>query len=94
MWSLPIPRSDSNCSNAGLVDEVALHRVLQVELPVEANRAADVALLVRGGVFVDLDEYDARVVEVALDPRGVDEYVIAAHAVISFVVCGGLRGCP
>jgi hypothetical protein len=57
----------------GLADEVTPDRVLQVGLPVQAHRAPDVVLLVRGGVLVDLDEHHLRVVEMGLDPVGVDE---------------------
>ena len=66
-----------------LAHEVAADRVLQVLLPVQADRAPDVVLVVGGGVLVDLDEHHLRVVEVGLDPVGVDEdsfAVLGAHA--------------
>jgi hypothetical protein len=56
-----------------LVDEVATDLVLQVGGPVELDGALDVALVVGGGVLVDLDKDDAGGVEVVLDPLGGDE---------------------
>ena len=66
-----------------LVDEVAAHRVLQVLLPVELDRPGDVAAVVRGGVFVDLDQHDVVVAAVLFDPVGVDEYFLPAHVVLA-----------
>ena len=62
-----------------LVDEVAADLVLQVGLPVELDRALDVALVVGRGVLVDLDQDDAGGVEVVLHPLGGDERVVAGH---------------
>ena len=62
-----------------LVDEVAADLVLEVGGPVELDGSPDVALVVGGGVLVDLDEDDAVGVEVVLDPLGGDERVLAAH---------------
>ena len=56
--------------------EVALDLVLQVLLPVEADRAGDVRLGVESGVLVDLDDADRVVVEVVLNPLGVYKYVL------------------
>ncbi|GAA1169061.1 hypothetical protein GCM10009664_40830 [Kitasatospora gansuensis] len=39
--------------------------------------------LVRGGVLVNLDDDDLRVVQVLLDPVGVDQDVTAAHGGVS-----------
>jgi hypothetical protein len=39
-----------------------------------------VVLLVRGGVLVDLDENDLGVVEMGLDPVGVDEDALSGCA--------------
>ncbi len=78
-----MPFADSSASNWALLDEVAADRVLEVLLPVEADGAADVVLLVGSGVLVDLDQDHLRVVEVGLDPVGVDEDAFAclrAHA--------------
>ena len=47
--------------------------------PVQPGRVLDVVLVVRRGVFVDLDEDDLRVVEVSLDPVGVDQYFASCH---------------
>ena len=69
-----------------LVDEVAADLVLEVGRPVELDGALDVALVVGGGVLVDLDEDDAVGVEVVLDPLGGDERVLAAHGGVLLVV--------
>ena len=45
-------------------------------LPVEPDRARDVRLGVERGVLVDLDDPDPRVVEMILDPLGLDEYFV------------------
>ena len=58
-----------------LVHEVAADLVLQVLLPVDAHGTADVVLVVGGRVLVDLDEHHLVVVEVGLDPVGVDQDV-------------------
>ena len=60
---------------AGLVDEVALERVLDVDVPVELDGAGDVALLVEQDVLVGLHEPKARVVQMLGDPVRVDEYL-------------------
>jgi hypothetical protein len=65
-----------------LVDEVATDLVLQFGLPVELDGAADVAAVVGRGVLVDLDEDDARGVQVLLGPVGRDEHVCTAHGVL------------
>ena len=57
-------------------EEVALDLVLEVLLPVEADRARDVRLGVERRVLVDLDDADRVVVQVLLDPVGVDEHVL------------------
>ena len=56
-----------------LVDEVATDLVLQIGRPVELDGALDVALVVGGGVLVDLDQDDGVVVEMVLHPLGGDE---------------------
>ena len=78
MSSLPMPRLEQLLERL-LADEVAAYGVLQVLLPVQLYGTADVALVVRGGVLVDLDQDGVRVVELGLDPVGVDEYVGSAH---------------
>ena len=75
---------------AGLVDEVAAHRVLQLGLPVELDGAGDVAAVVGGGVLVDLDEDRVGGVEVLLGPVGTDQGVLAAHVCCSSGACGFL----
>ena len=46
----------------------------------DLDGALDVAAVVGGGVLVDLDQDDAVVVEMALDPVGVDKYRVTTHA--------------
>ncbi len=72
----------------GLADEVTTHLVLQVGRPVELDRALDVALVVRSGVLVDLDQHHLRVVEVVRHPLGGDKGVLAGH-VSTFLVRRG-----
>jgi hypothetical protein len=62
-----------------LVDEVTADRVLKVLGPVDPDGVADVVLLVGGRVLVHLDDRDGRVVQVLLEPIGVDQDVAAAH---------------
>ena len=62
-----------------LIDEVALDRILQIGLPVQSDRAGDVADVVSAGVFVDFDEDGGRRVEIALGPVGGDQDVGACH---------------
>ena len=70
MSSLEMPLSDSSFENCCGVDEVALDRVLQIGLPVQLDRAGDVADVVGAGVLVDLDEDGVGRVEIALGPVG------------------------
>ena len=49
---------DISALEAGLVDEVALDRVLQVGVPVDLDRARDVADVVEQHVLVGLDDAD------------------------------------
>ena len=79
MSSLAMPLRGQQRLELRLVDEVAADLVLEVGLPVDPDGVADVVLVVRRRVLVDLDEDDLRVVEVGLDPVGVDECVGAAH---------------
>src|SRR5690606_20462847 len=62
-----------------LVEEVTTDLVLEVLGPVELDGALDLALVVGGGVFVDLDQVDAGGVEVVLDQLDGNERVFAAH---------------
>ena len=57
-------------------EEVALHLVLEVLLPVEPDRARNVRVGVEGRVLVDLDDADRVVVEVVLEPLRVYEDVL------------------
>jgi catechol 2,3-dioxygenase-like lactoylglutathione lyase family enzyme len=57
-------------------EEVPLDLVLQVLLPVEADRARDVGVGVQGRILVDLHDPDGVVVEAVLQPLGVDENVL------------------
>ena len=56
--------------------EVALDLVLQVALPVEPDRPGDVGVRVQRGVLVDLDDADALVVEMLLEPVALDQHVL------------------
>jgi hypothetical protein len=47
--------------------------LLQLVLPVPADRAGDVAGVVGGGIDVDLDQSHVRVVAVLVRPCGADE---------------------
>ena len=60
--------------------DVAADAVGQLAGPVPAHGARDVALLVGGGVDVDLDEADGRIVEVGFRPVGRDEDVVLGVA--------------
>src|SRR3954470_9898155 len=71
-----------------LADEVAADLVLQFRLPVQLDGAWEVAAVVGGDVFVDLDEHDPGGVQVFLGPIGRDEHVSAAHAVLLRWMCG------
>src|SRR4051812_30849960 len=75
-----------------LVDEVTTYLVLQVLTPVDAHRAADVVLVVRRGVLVNLDEHHLRVVEMCLDPVGVDEDVASSHCLLLLLLYAVARG--
>ena len=57
-------------------EEVALDLVLEVELPVESDRARNVGFGVEPRVLVDLDDLDVVVIEVLGDPVGVYEHVL------------------
>ena len=56
-------------------EEVAPDRVLQVGLPVEADRARDVRLGVERRVLVDLDDTHDRVVQMLFEPARLHEHV-------------------
>src|SRR5439155_20307775 len=64
-----------------LVDEIADRMLLQVGLPVQTDRSGDVTLVVRGGVHVDLEHADARILRALREPVRLDEHVvrIASH---------------
>ena len=73
----PMPDSLSSVGRVLAADDVAADAVGQLARPVPGDGARDVALVVGGGVDVDLDEADVRVVEMGLRPGGVDEDVLA-----------------
>src|SRR5437899_2614640 len=50
----------------------------------EAHRTADVVDLIGIGVFVDFHGDHVRVIQAALEPVGVDEYIVACHGQSSF----------
>ena len=66
-------------------EEVALDLVLEVLLPVEADRAGDVRLGVERRVLVDLDDADRVVAQVVLDPLGVDKDVLGVVGHVSSI---------
>ena len=76
MWSLEIPRLPISSPKSSGAEEVALDLILQVRLPVEADRAGDVGLGVERRVLVDLDDPDGVVVEVVGDPVGLHQHVV------------------
>src|SRR5205823_3163271 len=57
-------------------EKVALDLVLEVCAPVETDRAGDVRLAVEGRVLVNLDDPDRVVVQVLLEPLGLDEDIV------------------
>src|SRR5213078_2229439 len=59
---------------------VALDLILEVLLPVEADRARNVGLGIEGGILVHLDDADRIVVEVRLDPIGLHQYLVRVVA--------------
>ena len=60
---------------AGAVDVVAGHRVVQIEVPVDLHRPRDVAGLVQQDVLVALHDDQAGVAEVLGQPLGADQPV-------------------
>ena len=54
-------------------DDVAANLVLELRLPVEADRAGDMAGVVGLGIDVNLDEFDVWFAEVFFDPIGRNE---------------------
>ena len=57
-------------------EEVPPHGVLQVLPPIESDRSRDVGVGVARRVLVDLDDADVLVVQVLLQPVGLDEHVL------------------
>ena len=76
MWSLEMPFAPKSRAEVLRAEEVALDLVLEIGLPVEADRAGDVRLGVERRVLVDLDDADRVVLQVILDPLRVDEHVL------------------
>jgi hypothetical protein len=70
--------------------DVAADAVGQLAGPVPADGAGDVALVVGGGVDVDLDEADRRIVEVGSGPVGRDEDVVLCVAGNGHRMCSRL----
>src|SRR5712664_1557335 len=70
----------------GLVDQIAADVVLELGLPVPADSAGDVALIVGGGVHVDFDEAEIGGVQVLSDPiRGNENFgvFVVGHLQVS-----------
>ena len=55
------------------LEKVALDLVLEVQTPVESDRARDVTLTVERRILVDFDDSDRVVVQVLLEPLGLDQ---------------------
>ena len=71
----------------GLADEVATYLVLEVHRPVELDGALDVALVVGGGVLIDLDKDDTLLAGMLGDPITVDEYFLPGFAQSLLLMC-------
>ena len=91
-----MPAAPSSVLEVLLADDVAADLVLELRLPVEADGAGDVAGVVGLRVHVDLDEPDAGLAQVLLDPVGVDEdfgmCVVAIMNLLSAASGGGAFG--
>src|SRR6266850_533725 len=57
----------------GLVDQIAADVVLELGLPVPADSAGDMALIVGGGVHVDFDEAEIGRIQILREPIGGNE---------------------
>ncbi len=57
-------------------EEIPLQLVLEVQLPVEADRPRDVCLGVERRVLIYLDDTDRVVIEMLLKPRRVNEHLL------------------
>ena len=57
-------------------EEVTLDLVLEVQSPVESDRARNVRLAVERRVLIDLDDPDRVVVQVLLEPLRLDQNVV------------------
>ena len=66
------PRSDSSFSNCSLLTKSRRTGILQILLPVQLDRTRDVAAVVCGGVFIDLDKNNVLVAGMLGDPVCVD----------------------
>src|ERR687897_24703 len=78
-------------AQALLVDVVPSPAVVEIDEPVPADRVADVASLVGGGVLVDLDQPNAGVAGVPSDPIGVHERLgvhVITHPDLPDLACG------
>jgi len=64
-----------------LVDQIADRVLLQIGLPVEADRGGDVTLFIGGRVDVDLEDANFRILRVLGEPVGLDENIVcvASH---------------
>jgi hypothetical protein len=80
------PAAPEQLTELRRAEEVALHLVLEILLPVEADGARDVSLRVERWVLVDLDDPNRVVVEVVLHPLGIHEHVLGVvrHGFLQF----------
>jgi hypothetical protein len=92
--SFEMPALGQQVLEARLVHEVTPDRVLQVLLPVDLDRARDMALVVGAGVLVHLDDDDTGIANAGLRPVGVHEDVGSAHGEYSSFSGRALGGRP
>ena len=70
-------------------EEVPLHLVLELALPVEPDRTRDVGLGVERGILVDLHDSDRVIVQMLGDPIGGDQHVVRviSHRNVPLAAC-------
>ena len=68
-----------------LVEKVAHRMLLEIDLPVEADRAGNVPLVVGRRVHVDLEDADIWILRVLREPFGLDENVLGGCGHVLFL---------
>jgi hypothetical protein len=66
--------------------EVALQSILEILLPVDPDRAGDVAAVVGGRVLIDLEQLQVRIFEVLSQPTGLYQHIVGVPAHLSLHV--------